>query len=317
MCRYCLHEKLSHKLVKPVESAKDKGNSSSKSTTKLNWNGLAVVITTPDSYSFQHFTDHFLKPFAQSERLMETKNDSKVTVLSGHPPRDEPVKHMLNTLLGDWESDAVHFASEEQYFSASKMLFPCRTPKVSPYNALRAQELLKANQKPVPLSDRKVIVYTTRTKTSNVYNGGRRVLNEAELLKKLRKYLKDRGQGEKIVLWDPSKFKDTPEMADFISQNVRAFVGPDSGAFYNYIWAGDATLFFQFVTRNRFTSGLWHDVSVLNQRYATLLVDSVNDDNDMEVNPQDVIDILDLTLGHEVGPSLAQPMYHWGWGMGF
>lgn len=196
------------------------------------------------------------------------------------------------------------------------MLFPCRCPRLHPYNALRARELLNMDTRQVPLADRKVVLYMTRTKTSQVYNGGRKVINEDQLLKRLESYLKKRGQGERIVLWDPAQYqKDMDGMVDFLSNHVRAFIGPESGAFWNYIWAGESTLHFQFVPRGRFSLMLWEEVALINQQSAVVIVDSVNKDDDMYVDPDDVMEILDKTLGVELTEPLVKPWHQWAKGL--
>lgn len=122
---YCMSEKMTHKEIQPRTSIKE------SSDAPLEWDGLAVVSITPDSHIFQHFTDHTLKIFAQSERWREMEGRKKSTVLIGPRPRDESVKHMLDILVGSWnESDGITYAMDytKKTFSAAKVKKICLIP---------------------------------------------------------------------------------------------------------------------------------------------------------------------------------------------
>jgi hypothetical protein len=71
-------------------------------------------------------------------------------------------------------------------------------------------------------------------------NGGRRVLNEDEMLDDIRELLSQRKQGEELVLFhelqqEPGMTSEHALMAWFHA-NARAVIGPHGGALFNHRW---------------------------------------------------------------------------------
>lgn len=67
-------------------------------------------------------------------------------------------------------------------------------------------------------------------------NGGRKVLNEAELLDGIRALLYERKLGEELVLFDESAFSDLDSLFSWFGADVAAIIGPHGGALMHHRW---------------------------------------------------------------------------------
>jgi hypothetical protein len=67
-------------------------------------------------------------------------------------------------------------------------------------------------------------------------NGGRRVLNEGEVLDGIKSFLAERGRGEELVVFNPNEFESPAQLFSWFSQNVAAVIGPHGGAMINHRW---------------------------------------------------------------------------------
>lgn len=68
------------------------------------------------------------------------------------------------------------------------------------------------------------------------HNGGRKVVNEPELLEGIRESLAARNRGEELVIFDEETFANVGELFDWFVENVSAVIGPHGGALLHHRW---------------------------------------------------------------------------------
>ena len=82
---------------------------------------------------------------------------------------------------------------------AKAINFICQSPLVLPWPSLKALETFGLGLRDsVPLQDMKKVVYFSRSH-GGAANGGRRVMNEDEMLGSIRALLAERNQGEALA----------------------------------------------------------------------------------------------------------------------
>jgi hypothetical protein len=193
-----------------------------------------IIVTGPDSWSYQHFLDRSTHTMIQALRL-DLPPLEDTFVLTGR--EEQTVVTEMWQMLGFSPNQHIHSPAS---LSAKNWIFSCRTPLIHPYPSLRLAELFHVNRD-VPLEDRKVVLYNSRSDGAG-FIGGREILNEAALLQQLRALLEQRGLGEELVVLTPDRFKTAAEAMQWTAQNVRAMIGPHGAKFQYLRWCA-ASLF--------------------------------------------------------------------------
>jgi hypothetical protein len=144
-----------------------------------------------------------------------------------------------------------------------------------------------------------------------VLNGGRSVINEKAVIAAIRKLLKERNQGEKLMIFTTSTFKDISKTMQYFAQHVRAVIGPSGGAVYNQRWAGKDTLILEFMPSGYHFIGFWEEAMLLEQHYWVMMLQS-KENNNMVVPIPRLINILRAHLGKpdSRGTVIRKP-YNW------
>jgi len=181
-----------------------------------------------------------------------------------------------------------------------------------PYLSYRVIEQFQVNAS-IPLSERKKIVYLSRSQGGELRNGGREIINEDQLLKSIRKLLQKRKKGEELVLFDHTQFKSLKDTMNYLSRNALAVIGPHGGAFNGIQWCSEQTLIIEFMPSNRFGTAFWELGSTVNHDYWVMVLNSLNDRHDMKVPISDVIEILKerLGLGLSIDGDSLRPHLNW------
>ncbi|EJD46978.1 hypothetical protein AURDEDRAFT_164040 [Auricularia subglabra TFB-10046 SS5] len=263
-----------------------------------------VIATSPDSWSFQHFLDRVTHIMLQGEHLNRGFHGDVVT--GRHPGGS--VEQMWD-MLG-YGRQGMHYNGG--CVSAKTILFSCRAPLIHPWLSLRTLEAFGLPSIPaVPVQKRKTIMYCSRSHGKGIMNGGRRVLNEEELLRDIRQLLKERNQGEELVLFDPDAYGSQPKLMKWFHDNVRAIIGPHGGALFNHRWAGPDTLLLEMMPTTFTSLMFWEEASVLGQTYATTILQPAGGSN-FNADIHAVLEILLAHLGKpdSRGPSVDK-MYRW------
>jgi hypothetical protein len=141
-------------------------------------------------------------------------------------------------------------------------------------------------------------------------NGGRKVVNEAELLAAIQQTLVERNLDEKLVEFDQDKFADARALSDHMSKEVAAIIGPHGGAMMNHRWAAPNTLVIDFFPTNFLNYAQWEETSMLNQNYAAVVVEPAYG-TDMVIDPEHVTRLLTENLG-KVRRESIRDVYSWG-----
>ena len=247
-----------------------------------------LLANVPDSWSWQHFEDSVMPVVAQAQ---EYKAEYVATGRKG----DAFVVDLWSS-LGYPEEKVIY---NEQRFVASQLIWSCRAPFKNPWLATKAISMLHPKSlEPRPLADRKVVMYMTRN-DGRPLNDRRNVINEARLLEEIQQVLDKRGQNEILHVFSHEAFADGAQLKEFISQNVKAIIGPHGGAMFNSIWAGPDTLVVEFLPSKRPALTVYEDAKLREHQYAVLMLDSLNEQNDMEVDTSAVVEILEERLGKE------------------
>ncbi|KAI0766167.1 hypothetical protein BD413DRAFT_605985 [Trametes elegans] len=245
-----------------------------------------LVATAPDSWSFQHFLDRVTRAPRARARAPEA--------VTGRPPA-RAVEEMW-TMLG-LDEGRVHFG--EDVVAAKAVIFSCRAPLVHPWLSMRTLETFGLDPRGEPLSQRKKVVYFSRSH-NDTHNEGRKVVNEGELLDGIRQLLAERGQGEELVLYHEMEWPSQRELTSWFHKNVRAVIGPHGGALYNHRWTGRDTLVLELASTAYSSLMFWEEASILGQVYATMLLPPVGDSEsgtDMQADVPAVLEIIRTHIG--------------------
>lgn len=254
----------------------------------------AILATSPNSWSFQHFLDRVTHVVEQAANL----SDNKTVLVTASGRRNALVPRLL-TKLG-YDDANVHRLNSwnTRPIRARRFIFSCRAPLVHPYFALRFSE--RVGVRHLPMSQRKVVLFLSRKSLS------RSLDNEHELVVAIKKLLKRRGEGERLMMLSDVPQDDVNAFVDWMGANVRALVGAHGGAFYNHRFCGKDTLVLEMMPSNRIFTGIWEEAELLSQNYWMPILHS----DSVEVNR--ITDILQEQLGIENrdGKQL-QHQYRW------
>lgn len=135
------------------------------------------------------------------------------------------------------------------------------------------------------------------------------MLNEEAVLSAIRTLLDSRGRGERLELFDPTKFGNASSLIETFSRDVAAVVGPHGGSLMNHRFAGPDTLVLEFLPTTRMEVINFEETGMLNQTYAVVVTPGIGASHDMEVDVADVVKLLSERLG-KPGRSVLMP-YQW------
>ena len=136
-------------------------------------------------------------------------------------------------MLG-FQHDRVHHGGRGM--GAKAIISSCRYPLVHPWLSLKTLETFGLGlQGSVPLQDRKKVAYFSRSHGGTA-NGGRRVMNEDEMLGTIRALLAERNQGEALVRFHELRFGSRKELMEWFHCDVRAVIGPHGSAMLDHRW---------------------------------------------------------------------------------
>ncbi|KAK0479540.1 hypothetical protein IW261DRAFT_1336675 [Armillaria novae-zelandiae] len=250
----------------------------------------AMLATSPDSYSFQHYLDRITHIITQGAHLIDVSD--LPYVITGR--RGNQFVQQLWEKLGFDDKHVLHSISTDVY--AENMIFSCRAVLVHPFLSLRTLEAFGIDSMKES-STRNKIMYMSRS-NNRAKNGGRRVLNESELLDAIRVLLRERGKGEEVIVFDETQYNSASELFDYFNKNVMAVVGPHGGAMHHHRWAARGTLVIEMMPTTFTSMAIYEEVSVLSQTYAALVVEPSSPGGwDMIVDPEDVTKLLREHLG--------------------
>lgn len=121
-----------------------------------------------------------------------------------------------------------------QPLHAGTLIYPCVTPPLHPYLwQIGQREVLGVT--PLPMAERTNLVYCGRTKGGRIENGGRRVLNEEDVVGSLQRYATRAGLT--LVEFDHTRFKSIAHLIRFFSR-AALLVGPHGGCLTNVNFMG-------------------------------------------------------------------------------
>lgn len=215
-----------------------------------------------------------------------------------------------------------------QRMELAQLVFACKSVLIHPYLSWRSAEMLgmpwaKGRRHPFDTSSKNVVSYSQNDhlccshlkvmymsrSDGRANNGGRRVLNEPAVLAAIESLLETRGRGERLQLFDPSKFPNVSALIETFSRDVAAVVGPHGGSLMNHRFAGPDTLVLEFLPTTRMEVINFEETSMLNQTYAAIVSPGIGASHDMEVDAADVVKLLSERLG-KPGKSVLMP-YQW------
>ncbi|KAK0491801.1 hypothetical protein EDD18DRAFT_1334635 [Armillaria luteobubalina] len=256
----------------------------------------AMLATSPDSYSFQHYLDRITHIVSQATHLID--GSDLPYVITGR--QGNQFVQQLWERLGFDNRHVLHSISTDIY--AESMIFSCRAVLVHPFLSLKTLEAfgidsMKESSTRNKASSSVSIMYMSRS-NDRAKNGGRRVLNESELLDAIRVLLRERGKGEEIIVFDETQYSSASDLFGYFNKNVLAVVGPHGGAMHHHRWAARGTLVIEMMPTTFTSMAIYEEVSVLSQTYAALVVEpSSPGGRDMIVDPEDVTKLLREHLG--------------------
>jgi capsular polysaccharide biosynthesis protein len=230
----------------------------------------------------------------QAEHLIT----NETVALAGAPPQSQIVKDMWDVIM---PSKKINFSWRHQEVAVSELIFSCRAPLIHPFHSFLFQERLgvipkgglSMDEAAKQAAQRKVIVYTPRGR-GHERNKGRSVINEEELINRLRRKLKERGRGETLVEFDNYEHTPTLEAAIKFFKSVRVLVGPHGGALYNFHFMQPMSSVIELVKDNHAAAMFWEMSSVLGMRYSVVL--GRDKEKDIEIDVDKVIERIEQEL---------------------
>ncbi|CAK9781135.1 unnamed protein product [Cutaneotrichosporon oleaginosum] len=256
--------------------------------------GTALVVNSPDSWSFQHWLDRAAHVIAQSAHLTR----ASATALTGK--RGNELVEALWHRIG--YSDVVHRPETQMTFDA--LVFSCKAVLIHPFLSWRALELLQLpfirEVPPSPPASKTTVLYMSRSDGSTA-NAGRNVLNEPDVIAGVESLLQVRDRGETLAHWSNihALFEhDLDGLINYMWRNVSAVIGPHGGALINHRFAGPGTMVLGFLPTTHMSYLNYEETSMLNQTYAAIVVDPAGQSvDDMMIDPADVTVLLNAHLG--------------------
>ncbi|KAL9178528.1 hypothetical protein ACHAXT_001866 [Thalassiosira profunda] len=246
----------------------------------------AILATSPDNWSFQHFLDRVTRIIEQSAHLLP---DSKrgVTVVTGSRAPGAGPKLMYEKY--GFRSDQVVSGGP---VIANRFVYSCRVPLVHPYMALRGHERIVGDLPKIPLSEKKVVLFLSREGASH----GRNLKNEKALIESIRTLLEQRNKSEVLrVIAKPEK-EDFEQLVKFLYTNVTALIGAHGGAMYNHRFCGLDSLVIEIMPSTNLFHGIWEEAMSLGQNYWMPIFPGQSGHN-VEANVPQIIDIFKSQLG--------------------
>lgn len=304
------------KIVSHSQYARASRDSDVKSGTDLATFDTVMFAASPDSASFQHWSDRVAMMLVQTEEVRSSRGQIKYI---SSPPRDKSVEEGWRLLANVTDTSTQLMAPQGLKLLARSFIFACDTPLIHPYLMQRSGELLLAgaglDPRGKPLSERRVVLMASRMNDKNALNGGRRWLNNKDCMAAIQQLLEKRGQGEVVQEWDYSQFQSHTDVIKFFSTEVRALVGTHGGAMYNAQFLTNPSLVLEiWPSRNGQTfvptpNVIWEISSTRGLQHWALPVQTVDDrSSDVNVDCQVVVSILEQHLGR-VYEATLEPFY--------
>ncbi|WVW79015.1 hypothetical protein I302_100978 [Kwoniella bestiolae CBS 10118] len=297
----------------PRNRSIDISTSSTEQQLRLSTSESHLLVNSPDAWSFQHFLDRVTHIVAQASHL--SSSSVKQIVLTGR--KVSGLVPQLWSRLGFDEKDneIKHNPSSQVLLSLEKLIYSCKTPLVHPYLSWKALEILKLpwtmSDEEFDTSQKNIVLYVSRSH-GGAMNGGRRVVNEAQLLSDIKEFLDERGKGETLQLFEETQYRDLDKLIDQLANRVSAIIGPHGGGLMNHrFMSPQKSLLLEFLPTSRIEFINYEESSILNQTYSTIIVEPApNTRDDMIIDFQDVRHILDAHLGKD-RPEKIQASYQW------
>lgn len=256
--------------------------------------GTVVFLLVPQGATFHHFMDAVLPKLIQLESFLR---DPSLRFLVDLSPQFPIVEELLDR-LGISAARRIDYRSIKSAYdavAAQRLVLTCRTPPLHPYLFQRAQYLLRL---PHVLEPQKyapnTIIYLSRRKGS--LSGGRRVTNEGELEKHLRRFAGNHGY--EFVTFFHTDYKKLDGLLELFSKAV-AIIGPHGGAFTNMMFAPKGTLVVEFIPNGAIFTGPtfkehlapYQQAMVMGHKYFAVMSQFSRRD-DITVNIREVLEIL-------------------------
>ena len=253
-------------------------------------NATVVFLLIPDGYSFQHFLDGVMPKIVQIQTLLPDKKVKYVIHLKKRFPIVRELFHRIG-ITDDQMIMKETFMPFSGRIKAKRLVIPCNTPPLHPYLWQRTQYLLKLPWlQPNFHVNRKIVVYLTRNTGS--YNGGRRILNEDELLQAIRPVVELKGC--ELVTFIAKEYKELQSLFDFFSNSVAIF-GPHGGALMNMLFLPRNSIVVEMMPNKPEFTEVGKDVHLIMYKQSQLLghryfaVFGESDKNDNMIIPPSII----------------------------
>ncbi|KAJ7135871.1 hypothetical protein C8R44DRAFT_869573 [Mycena epipterygia] len=136
---------------------------------------------------------------------------------------------------------------------AETMIFSCGAVLIHPWLSLKTLEAFGIKYD----AARNKVVYMSRSdgRPSHV---GRRVLNEADVLADIRRFLTERNRGEELVVFNPDDYENADQLFSWFSKTLQA---------------AKPTLLIEMMSTTSCAMMIFEEASVLSQTYAAIVVE--------------------------------------------
>ena len=252
--------------------------------TNIDWFPMLMPMVVPGGNTFQHFLDGVLPKLMQSLHILQNPN---VKILMRRP-RDKILFEFFSALK--ISSDRLVFVSENtRRIGADTLIFTCNTPPIHPLLWQRGRAALGGSEvRRVPVEEAFIILVTR----AGSYNGGRRILNEEDLIKLLHTRY---GEDFVKVFKGPMDLKSTVDLYG----RARLILGSHGGGMYNVNFAPMDTAVVEFMPVKKngdmmaaSATMIWIQALMLQQTYWRVCVEAHHPNGDMNVDLQELEQLL-------------------------
>lgn len=254
-------------------------------------NATVIYLTVPEGLSFQHFIDGVVPKLVQLRNVLREENP--ILIMDKTFYDSMPRKLLERIGMNSTQIYEIYdFEWDEDIMKARKLILACQVPPLHPRLWQEAQELFRVSWlQPNWKQSRRIVLYLSRN-AGNGRNLGRRVLNEEEVLNRIKPIVEENGR--ELVLFNSSEFTDLDSLFDFLA-NVDIVMGPHGGAFYNILFMRRNISVIEFVQDHPSFHSMRYAVHMIIYLQASLLGDNYYSVMGKAVNHDMTIDIDDLS----------------------
>lgn len=242
----------------------------------------------PATWTFQHWFENTLPKLGQASFFVKNWNGitSNQELLLDRFPILTEIHRFIGFNLIDERTNVIH---------ADELIYSCQTPPLHPLLWKLGRRFFGIPSSPSDRLRPRRLAYCSRNDQRQASNGGRRVLNEEELFKRVKEET-----DWALELFDPSRYTTIDSLIEYFSTEVYGIVGPHGGCLTNLVYMPCNSIVIEFlplINGGRPPLGhpgymMYMQATMLDMEYWLVPVNTPNGNGDCEVDPGLLIEII-------------------------